>query len=321
MKNFFWIIIPFFVLNSIQAQINVSAVFDSTQMIIGDQTDLHLNVNQPSASKVLYPTLSAESLGNFEIIEVGPIDTLKREPELITQQNITVSAYDSGYYQIPPLPFTIVRQNGRKDTIFSAPAAMIVQTIEVDTSVIAPIKPIIKQGYTREEITNYLLGVGVIILLGLFIYYWIKRYNKEEEVEEEIVIIPAHETAIKKLEELKKAKLWQNDQLKEYYSQLTYIVREYLEGRYEIRALESTTSEIFQELKRENFSQELKDQLRKVLQSADLVKFAKAAPTAELHVNAMNVAEDFILKTKQVIQWIENRDTEPSNGESKSPTT
>ena len=75
MKNFFWLFIPFFVLNSLQAQFNVSAVFDSTQMAIGDQTDLHLNVNQPSSSKVLYPTLSTETLGNFEIIEVDLKDS------------------------------------------------------------------------------------------------------------------------------------------------------------------------------------------------------------------------------------------------------
>ncbi|MFQ5446939.1 MAG: hypothetical protein ACE5FF_08395, partial [Saprospiraceae bacterium] len=93
-------------------------------------------------------------------------------------------------------------------------------------------------------------------------------------------------------------KRWQKGQLKAYHSQLTHIVREYLENRYGIRALEETTDEILHQMRNMNMGDMLTEKMTALLQTADLVKFAKAHPPADYHDRAMTMAETFILETK-----------------------
>ena len=112
---------------------------------------------------------------------------------------------------------------------------------------------------------------------------------------------PAHVTALEKLNVLEKEKLWQQDKTKPYYTRLTYIFREYLENRYGVKALESTTDEILDWLKREKFSDDLTTKLRNTLQASDLVKFAKSKPGVDIHQNALNTAYEFIHATKKMV--------------------
>ena len=79
---------------------------------------------------------------------------------------------------------------------------------------------------------------------------------------------------------------------------MTYIIREYLENRYEIPALESTTDEILRSLKDVDFDESWKHKLQNILQVADLVKFAKAKPPADFHNKVLQEAEDFVIATK-----------------------
>ena len=113
-----------------------------------------------------------------------------------------------------------------------------------------------------------------------------------------IISHPSHELALQQLEELEQQQMWQNGEVKGYHTALTYIVREYLENRYGIQALEQTTDEILAQLRVRDFDLALSQKLGDVLQTADLVKFAKAQPTAEFHAQAMTYARSFILETK-----------------------
>jgi len=112
---------------------------------------------------------------------------------------------------------------------------------------------------------------------------------------------PAHEIALTKLKKLEDKQLWQKGQLKEYQSELTYIVREYLEKRYGIQALESTTAEIITELKNEDISEGHKKQLSEMFNMADMVKFAKATPPLDIQSKLLNEAESFVFNTKREI--------------------
>ena len=107
-----------------------------------------------------------------------------------------------------------------------------------------------------------------------------------------------HELALQQLETLKNQELLQKGDVKGYHSALTFIVREYLEKRYGILPLEQTTDEILAQLRKGDFDFSLSQKLGEVLQTADLVKFAKAQPTAEFHETAMATARAFILETK-----------------------
>ena len=112
---------------------------------------------------------------------------------------------------------------------------------------------------------------------------------------------PAHEIALNKLKALSEKELWQKGMLKEYQSELTYIVREYLEKRYDIHALESTTAEIIRELKNEDISEDHKTQLSDMFRMADMVKFAKATPSLDIQSKLLNEAESFVSNTKKEI--------------------
>ena len=144
-------------------------------------------------------------------------------------------------------------------------------------------------------------GLG-FLLLALCLWWLYNKYIKKEEleevVEEEIIIRPAHELAEEKLDELKSLQLWQQGKIKEYQSSLTFIIREYLENRYEVKALESTTQEILKSLAKAGFDKTLNADLSEILTMADLVKFAKARPGESIHESFMHKAYDLIEQTK-----------------------
>jgi len=120
---------------------------------------------------------------------------------------------------------------------------------------------------------------------------------------EEVYVAPpkAHEVALEKLQLLRAKELWQQGKIKEYQSELTYIVREYLEERFEIQALESTTVEIVQELEQKDITEEHKTELTDMFRMADMVKFAKATPPVEVQSTLLNKAIQFVEKTKQEV--------------------
>jgi len=215
--------------------------------------------------------------------------------------------WDWGIYSINGLEAVV---DSNYQLSFAEPRYLIVKPPEQympqdTTSMIADIKPIINEPLKKEDFypIAYIL-LGLLALFGL--YKLLNRPEKvEEEVEEEIIIRPAHEIAFEKLDLLKSKELWQNGEVKAYQSELTFAIREYLENRYEIKALESTTEEILKSLKSVDFDQMHKDDLKDILTMADLVKFAKAKPGESIHESFMNKAKDLVSKTK-IVQVLDN---------------
>jgi len=179
-----------------------------------------------------------------------------------------------------------------------------------DSIDIAPIKPIILE---EKDITDYypfFYAIGFLLLLPIIYFIYKKIGNKpKEEIKEVEVVLPAHKIALDKLGSLRESKLWETGEIKEYQSKLTYIIREYLENRYGIQALESSTDEITKALKESNFDPSDESDLKTILQVADLVKFAKAKPSEEIHEEFLNTAFSFVRKTK-LEEVINPEDTE-----------
>ncbi|MEM7101999.1 MAG: hypothetical protein AAF502_02635 [Bacteroidota bacterium] len=300
-RKYFWMFCLGFGPLSLSAQVTVSAVLDSARILIGDQTDLHLSASHPPDIDLRYPTLGEAQLSGLQIIKIGKIDTIATSPEIMTKQDITISAYDSGYYAIPRLAFIYNLGGGGPKTEYTQSLGLEVATVPVDTTSIAPIKPIMREPVKFSDVLPFIYGlVGVFALFfgGYFLY---RKFKKEPEIEEAPpIVLPAHVIAFGKLHELEKEKLWQKGDIKLYQSKLTYIIREYLEKRFKTPALESTTDEILNALKNEEFSGDLKANLREMLQMADLVKFAKAKPPAEFHQEMMDKAYQFIETTKLI---------------------
>ena len=276
---------------------------DNNNILIGDQVILHLRANPMQGELLKDADLSAlEEMEEIEVLNVSDWDTLLSSNGLLLEKNVTITSFDSGYYYIPQIAVKY-EENGQLKESYSPKLAIAVSTIPSDTIELAPIKEIISEPFALEDLIPLVGSILIFGLLGLVAYYFWKRRNQEEELVEEIpeVIRPAHEIALERLYALKQKELWQKGAVKPYHSELTYIVREYLENRYEIQALESTTDEILKDLAGLGFDPNWKDKLREMLQAADLVKFAKAEPPADFHERMWQYAEDFVKETKKEV--------------------
>lgn len=280
------------------AQMSGKVEVDSASMFVGDQMRMRLELSIAKSLELKPLDLSfiaADSV--FEILSESNWDTVNTSTDkLRLQKNMLFIAWDSGFQSIPSIPIAY-KYGGKTDTFYTRKITMKIDFPQVDTT-LADIKPILKEPLKLVDFIWYILGGLVLILVVVLIIRSSKRKNLPPPPPVQAPPLLPHELALKQLEALEKQRMWQSGQVKAYHSALTYIVREYLEKRYGILALEQTTDEILAQLRQRDFDFSLSQKLGDVLQTADLVKFAKAEPTAAFHEQAMVVAREFILKTK-----------------------
>ena len=250
---------------------------DTTKNKIGAEFKLTLKATVDTKSKVVFPKL--KNMGALEVIQSYPIDTVKKDDryELIKKYGLT--QFDSGKYTIPSIKILINNKIVASDSIQVEVANVPVDTLKQK---MFDIKDIAPADNSLGNWWKYLLGFLLIIGLAALIYWFIKKYQKKK-IEAEIYKTPI-EKATSLLNSLEKKELWQKGEVKEYYSELTNIVRNYIEEAIEIPAMESTTSELIEGLKvaslkkKMMLSQDTIENLFVVLKQADLVKFAKSKP-------------------------------------------
>ncbi|MGM0504128.1 MAG: hypothetical protein ACQESQ_05865 [Bacteroidota bacterium] len=291
-------------------QVEVQATLDTNEALIGDQVGLELSVFQSIDDTVLLPLFENKLTDNIEVIEQFTPDTLKLENNHIQiNQKVLITAFDSGHYAIPSIPFLY-----REDTLKTNALLFKVNTVPVDTTkAIKDIKGPYEAPVSLAEILPWVFGgLGLILLILLLIYIVRKIIRKEPLIRKVKPLEPAHVIAYRDLDKLKEQKLWQNDRVKEYYTELTDILRKYLWNRYAIRTLERTSDEILQSLKSSPFYDEQPFGLLKdIFYVSDLVKFAKFKPVADEHQKCYDDALRFVDETK--LEIIE--DSEENNHE------
>lgn len=280
----------------------VSATLDSTTLFIGDQTDLHLRATCEVGEQVTMPVLDKELIPGVEIVDRTIVDTLSlKDGRVQYDQYLTVTSFEDSLFYIAPLPFV-----SGDDTVWSDGLTLnVVQPFEMDTTdmAITDIKGVYKApiwwwGIFRWVLLAVLLaGVGVA---GYYLITYLQR-RKLEEAGNEVVtepLRPAEEVALEKLDAIKEKKIWQQGQVKEYYTQLTDVVREYIARRFEVSSVEQTSDETLRDI-RPLLSErkDLYEQLRKMLTLADLVKFAKWSTTPDENELSLRNAYTFVRET------------------------
>ena len=284
----------------------VMAKLDTNAMLIGDHVGLTLKYTGPAKSQVLWPFLPDTILGSITVIGRGKIDTTySPDKKSVTySQQLNITSYDSGFYTIPSIPF---KHRILPDTtsIISATTMMLlaVHTVKVDTT--QAIKPIIgplKVPISFREMLPWILAALAVVLLIIGVIWLINKRRKKEPVfrlKPKVVLLP-HELALQEIEKLRVKKLWQNGKIKEYHSELTEILRKYIEDRFQVPALEQTTAEILECLTGNGACQApVLDKLGKILVLADMVKFAKALPLHSENEQSMNDGIAFVYETTQ----------------------
>lgn len=178
--------------------------------------------------------------------------------------------------------------------------------MDIDTTKQIPVKPIkdIVREYRKwTDFLPHLIGIIALftILFFLMRYKDRRKQNLNAELEYTEPYVAPHIKALDKLTQLKNEQLWQKGEVKTYQSRLTDIIREYLNNRYGIPAMEKTTDEITMALKKDNrFDHSYESQLKEILTMADMIKFAKAQPPADIHDRFMDTAIHFVNNTKSL---------------------
>jgi len=295
MKNLFYIFI--FISNLLFSQ---TAILDTNTILIGDQTKLNITIKLDLNEEYDWPQFTDSVYKTVEIINTSNLKEISTEKFKIISQQITLTCFDSGSYYLPPLVFN---ENKKTEGVL-----LNVKTIAINDSSammdITPTKIGTENDYTPEEIAkkrkqlwiNIAWIIGILLLLFL-IYYLIKKYKKGENlITKRKIVVPPHITALEKLQNLKKKKLWQKGELKEYYSELSLILREYTEHRFNFLALELPTSDIINNLKK--LDSNLLSKLEFVLLKADNIKYAKGLSLDEENKDSMEKSKEFIQLTK-----------------------
>ncbi len=276
MKKIFYILLIFSVFVFGQ-QKRVETSIDTTKNKIGAEFKLTLKTSVDTASRVVFPKL--KNLGLLEVIKSYPIDTVKNEDryELIKRYGLT--QFDSGRYIIPSIKILIDKKPFLTDSIAVEVGNVVVDTLKQK---MYDIKTVVSVESSMGNWWKYLLGIVVLGGLACGVYWFFKKYKKKTV--EEIVFKTPIEKATYLMNNLEQKELWQKGEVKEYYSELTDIARAYIEEAIEIPAKESTTSELIAALgvasikKKMKLSQDIIQNLERVLKQADLVKFAKSQP-------------------------------------------
>jgi len=283
-------------------KVKVSAALDSLNILIGDQINLRLEAELTKEAKVTFPAIPDSLDGKIEVLKRSAIDTTRlKDQGMKLVQQVLVTCFDSGQYRVPPFRFDI-SEPGKNDSLFTNWLVLNVMTFKIDsTKGPVDIKPPYEAPLTLKEVTPYILGIILIGALLFLILYSIKRKKKNQPlfVRPPKPKEPAHLVALRELDRIKSEKIWQKDKIKEYYSEVTEVLRVYIEERFEIPAMEQTSTEILTsfEVNRNLLSDRTLQYLTRILPLADLVKFAKYYPLPDDHSIVLANAYLFVNET------------------------
>jgi len=293
MKRPLLVIVLFALASLAQAQEpKISASTDSAQYKIGQWILLHVDAELPQAVDSLV-VAAKDSLGAFEILN------LESFPPASGHQRWTfrLTIFDTGAVFIPPVPFTYKSQRDSVvHTAYSNPTSLSIVGIPVDLKGdIKDIKPPLDAPWKFEDLLPYLIALLIIALAAPGYYYYRKWKRRREEAFVPLKpAIPPGQAALTALRILEDKHLWQQGKVKEYYSEVTEIVRRFLEDQHGLLALESTSDEIMQQLRQLPEAQAFIREFRSFFTAADLVKFAKYLPPPEEHDHELRWAYEVV---------------------------
>ena len=270
-------------------------------ILIGDQIEWIIPLEMAPGEKYFLEDIADPPAAGVEIIKPLEIDTLKSaRGKLAIEGRIILTSFDSGSYYLPPLIAMIERKNGAVDTLYMEGPTLEVTTVPIDTATyqIKDLKGQIKYPLQLKEVLPW---AGVALLLAALIYaliHWIRmRRANRTFLGKPIVKDPPHIVALRTLDKIRKAKLWQNDKQKQFYTEVTDALRVYIAGRYGIVAMERPSGEMLADLKKQDIEAGLYDNIAELFSRADLVKFAKYQASQQENEAAIPDAVRFVNST------------------------
>lgn len=293
--------------NSICAQ---TVTVDSAKFPIGAKINLTISLPFNAGDKIDWPVFKDTLTKSIEILSHSNIDTITSENGSVLQQIVSITSFDTGYIPVPPITFQVTR-GGQASSLSTEPLLLEVFKVKTDLKAdIRDIKPLMKAPITFRELIPWIIGLLIIGLLIYGVLYYLK--NRKKPVEEKPlpkVTIPSWDIAYRKLEELKNEQIWQKGDVKNYYTRLTDILREYFEMRFNVSASEMTSSEILEAMRPYINEENGMPPLRDLLYLSDMAKFAKAHPDAYENEKSINYGFEIVKLTKPTQPNTEKRES------------
>ncbi len=285
------------------APVTIKASLDSAYILMGKTTAITVEIVQDRGIQGMFLSNNGDTLTrNVEVVRNLPPDTsrLSDDREEIKRQ-VIIQSFDSGLYTIPPYVYA-----AGHDTFKTTPLVLKVLPVPVDTlkaihdyaDVVDPNTRI--WDYLPDFVVDYWWILPLLMLIALGISFWLVyvKGRRALPVGQKKKIIPPYELAMQQLERLKADKLCENGQEKEYYTRLTEILRNYLDSRFGINAMEMTSTQILDTIRENPETKPSAAVMRQILEMADFVKFAKVRPMPGENVTAYNNAVQFVENTK-----------------------
>ncbi|QQS51358.1 MAG: hypothetical protein IPM71_01150 [Bacteroidota bacterium] len=285
-------------------EITIKATLDTNLIELGGRVNLLYEVENPENYQVGFPEFQDTLVVAVEVLHKTGVDTVELKNNRIRQyQKLELTSFEIGKHFIAPQAFSF-RSGAIVDTIYSKALYFEVVGVALDTT--GTIRDIAALERAPLSFRDFLplFVILFLVLLALAIVYFIKKFKKKEG----LWFMPekpkeaAHVIALRELDKLKAQNLWQQKQVKEYYSRLTNIIRSYIEARFGILAMEKPSSEVLQEVRKAGVDRLLDMKaFEALLNLADLIKFARGDAKAEENMEHLENAYKLVKQTIEVV--------------------
>jgi len=308
--NFSWVFLflfsffPQLLLSQDTPEVTISGSVDSSTITIGDLITYTVKITHDEGVAVQLPSLG-ENLGGFEIRDYIDHEPRRENDKIVHQVDYIISTFETGEFEIPPISVSYTIPPDTIENILKTPSIeIIVESVNPsEDGDIREIKPPWEIPFNWKPIVliGSIVLFSILFIIGL-IYVIRKRRKGESIIPRKLEPPrPPHEVAYEELKRLADSDYLEKDEIKLYYSEVSDIIRRYVEGRYQIIAMELTTTEVLDQLKFVEIEKEHFEDFVRFLESCDLVKFAKYIPTEIENEEIWQLATHIVDVTK----WIE----------------
>lgn len=281
----------------------LEAKVDRNKITIGDLIKYSIVVTSDENIEIQMPDLGA-NLGAFEIRDYVDSEPSKKDGQIIQVREYIISTYDIGDYQIPPVTvsYRVGEDSVWKDLTTENLKITVESLVASEEGDIRDIKPPLEIPKNWWRTIRFAVAGLLVLLVIVLVFIYLKRRKQGKSLipRREKPTRPPHETAIEELEKLIQEQLLEKGETKEYYIRISEIIRQYIEDRFFIIALEMTTHQLIESLKESEVEPEVCNEVENFLNQCDLVKFAKYKPNKTANKNTTKLAFKIIEQTKLI---------------------